>query len=76
MAEFRAEAGEPDRNRTGSDQMVRGRSRAFFLAETCSEQAYSSPIPTPYWWAHSAFTRINIELTIQKNQIEDNPEVL
>jgi hypothetical protein len=27
-------------------------------------------------WAHPAFTRINIELTFPRNEIEENPEVL
>jgi hypothetical protein len=26
------------------------------------------------WWAHPGFTRINIELTILTNGIEDHPE--
>ena len=28
------------------------------------------------WWAHLEFARINIELTFQKNQIEEYPEIL
>jgi len=28
------------------------------------------------WWAHPGFTRINIELTILTNEIEENPDLL
>jgi hypothetical protein len=28
------------------------------------------------WWAHFEFTRINIEPTIQKNEIEENLDIL